>query len=148
MVCRMRKSPSQELIPNPSRDFQFVKVGQWLISSLAVLVLSYQYRCIASLQCSLKKQGKLLSLLCCANADQSFRWLCIPSSETDLNSEGSQNWNGENSRIIGVIKVYIHTMYFQGRRNTSNMLRSLKQKQRKVWTSSHKIYQAKMFIKT
>ena len=36
-------------------------------------------------------------------------------------------------------------MYVQARRNTCNMLRSLKQKQRKVWTSSHKIYQAKMF---
>ena len=41
--------------------------------------------------------------------------------------------------------LYACTMYFQGRRNTCNMLRSLKQKQRKVWTSSHKIYQAKLF---
>ena len=57
MVCRMRKSPSQELIPNPSRDIQFVKVGHWLISSLAVLGLSYQYRCIASLQYSLKNKA-------------------------------------------------------------------------------------------
>ena len=37
-------------------------------------------------------------------------------------------------------------MYFQGRRNACNMLRSLKQKQRKEWTSSHKIYQAKWFV--
>ena len=37
-------------------------------------------------------------------------------------------------------------MYFQGRRKTCNMLRSLKQKQRKEWTSSHKIYQAKCFV--
>ena len=42
-------------------------------------------------------------------------------------------------------RLYTCTMYFQGRRNTRNMLRSLKQKQRKVWTSSQKIYQAKMF---
>ena len=32
-------------------------------------------------------------------------------------------------------------LYFRGRRNIFNMLRSLKQKHRKVWTSSHKIYQ-------
>ena len=37
-------------------------------------------------------------------------------------------------------------MYFQGRRNTCNMLRSLKQKQREEWTSSRKIYQAKCFV--
>ena len=37
-------------------------------------------------------------------------------------------------------------MYFQGRRNTCNMLRSLKQKQRNVWTSSHKIYHEKCFV--
>ena len=36
-------------------------------------------------------------------------------------------------------------MHFQGRRNTCNMLLSLKEKQGKVWTSSHKIYQAKVF---
>ena len=58
----MGYSPSQELIPNPSRDIQFVKVRHRLISSLAVsflfkmvLDLLYQYRCIASLQCTLKK---------------------------------------------------------------------------------------------
>ena len=37
-------------------------------------------------------------------------------------------------------------MYFQGRRNTCNTLRCLKQKQKKEWTSSHKIYQAKCFV--
>ena len=42
--------------------------------------------------------------------------------------------------------IYTYTMYFQGRRNTCNMLRSLKQRQRKEWTSSHKIYQAKCFV--
>ena len=42
---------------------------------------------------------------------------------------------------------YTYTMYFQGRRNTCNMLRSLiKQKQRKEWTSSNKTYQAKYFV--
>ena len=39
-------------------------------------------------------------------------------------------------------------MFFQGRRNTCNMLCSLKRKQRKKWTSSHKIYQAKCFVES
>ena len=80
-----------------------------------VLDLSYQYKCIASLQCSLKKPRQTINLsLPCLGLHSRKCWsIFSPIVHTfqwnrHLNYESSQNWNGETSRIFGVIKVYIH----------------------------------------
>ena len=92
---------------------------------------------------------KLLSLLCLGLNMRKCWSIFSPIVHTFhwnrvLNFKGSHNWNGETSRIIGVIKFYyVHVQCI-----FKHMLCSLKQKQRKEWMSSHKIYQAKCFVES
>ena len=114
--------------------------------------LSYQYRCIASLKCSLKKPRQTIK---CALSRSSFAQMLINlklfadcaylsvKQTFEFCKHSKLKWRDISYWCYQIL--YTCTMYFQGRRNTCNMLRSLKQKQRKVWTSSHKIYKAKMF---
>ena len=117
-----------------------------------VLDLSYQYRCIASLQFSVIKPRQTIKFSLSRssfaqmliNLFADFAYLSVKQifefwKQSKLKRRDiSYKWCYQI--------LYTCTMYVQGKRNTCNMLRSFKQKQRKVWTSSHKIYQAKIIL--
>ena len=117
-----------------------------------MLNLSYQYRCIASLQCSLTKPKQTTEftlsrsyhaqMLINLFADCAY----LPLKQSFEFQRQSKLKRGDTSYNRCNQIICTCTMYFQGRRITCNMLCSLKQKQRKEWTSSHKIYQAKCFV--
>ena len=116
-----------------------------------VLNISYQYRCIASLQCFLKKQGKLLSLLCLGLHLRKCWAIFSPIVHTfqwnrHLNFEGSQNWNGETS-CIGVIKVYIHVQcIFKEEEIQVTCCAALNKSREKCGRAPTKYIKQKMFV--
>ena len=114
-----------------------------------MLDLSYQYRCITSLQCSLTYQGTEFTLSRSSFAQMLINLFAdcayLPVKQTFEFRRQSKLKRRDISYNRCYQILYTFTMYFLGRRNTCNMLRSLKQKQRKSVDLLPQIYQAKMF---